>query len=79
MNKARRKKLEEAKYLLLKASEIITECYEEEDEANENLPESLQDSERGEAMQEYIEAMTDAIEEIDDIREDLIRIIDEDM
>lgn len=53
--------------------------YTDEDEAFENLPESLQDSERGEAMQEYIEAMTDAIEEIDDIREDLIRIIDEDM
>ena len=47
MNKARRKKIEEARGLLMKASEIITECFEEEDEAYNNLPDGIRYSETG--------------------------------
>lgn len=64
MNKQRRKEL---KSIITKlealgdAIEEISECLQcikdEEEEAFENLPESLQESERGQQMQEYIDAM----------------------
>lgn len=62
MNKVRRKKLAEALELLEKAQAIIEEAHDEEEEAFDNLPESLQASERGETMQDYI----DRLEEVGD-------------
>ena len=50
----------------------------EEQEALDNLPESLQESERGQQMQEYIDTMEevlDALQEID--FDDLISSIEE--
>lgn len=60
MNKARRKKLEEA-------FNLIFEAVEEEQEAFDNLPESFQYSDKGQVMEENIgrlEEAKDAIEEI---------------
>lgn len=48
MNKQRRKKLAEASSLIAQAQSIIEEVKDEEEEARYNLPESLQDSEKGE-------------------------------
>ncbi len=48
--------------------EIRDELYEvldQEQEALDNLPESLQESERGQQMQEYIEAMENVHDELD--------------
>ena len=45
MNKQRRKQLSEAIELIDKARGIISEVYEEENNAFYNLPESLQESE----------------------------------
>ena len=61
MNKARRASLQ-------KALDLISAAKEEEEEAFENLPESLQESERGEAMQENF----DQLEEIQGILEEVL-------
>lgn len=54
--------------LVGEAKAIIEEVHEQEEEAFESLPENLQYSDRGEVMQEAINALDDAIaacEEID--------------
>lgn len=69
MNKERREKLQKAMVLVGDAKTIIEEVHEQEEEAFESMPENLQYSERGEAMQEAVNALDDAIaacEEIDD-------------
>ena len=65
MNSNRRKRL---RALCSKLQDIIAELdllIEEEQDAFDNMPESLQDSERGEQMQEYIDTMETAKDEID--------------
>ena len=52
MNKARRTKLEEAFNLVDSAKGILEAVREEEQDAYENLPESFQNSGKGEEMQE---------------------------
>ena len=66
MNKDRRKRLNEALELLDKAegflsdaAQIVTDVRDEEQEAFDNLPEGLQQAERGELMQEAISALED--------------------
>lgn len=66
MNKGRRKELKKAIDLLYEAIQIIEEVRDEEQEAYDNIPESLQDSERAETMQEYIDSMDEAYNEIED-------------
>ena len=66
MNKARRKKLGEAFDLVNSAKEILEDVREEEQEAYENLPESLQNSGKGEDMQNYIEMLEEAANYLDD-------------
>jgi len=66
MNKMRRKEIDEAIELLDQAKSIIESAMEEEQDALDNLPESLQDGERGEVMQSAIdelEAASIAVEE----------------
>ena len=53
MNKARRKEIARAIELMDEAREILEAVKDEEQEAFDNMPESLQCSERGEAMEEY--------------------------
>ena len=55
MNKARRKQLKEAYELIEKAQGIIEEVRDLEEEAHDNLPENIQDGERGLQMEEYID------------------------
>lgn len=66
MNKARRKKLGEAFNLLDSAKEILEAVREEEQEAYENLPESLQNSGKGEDMQNYMDMLEEAENYLDD-------------
>lgn len=69
MNAERRLKLNEALTLVGEAKAIIEEVHEQEEEAFENMPESLQYSARGEAMQGVTNALDDAVvacEEIDE-------------
>ncbi len=60
MNSSRRKRIAEAAELLEQARGILEECKDEEQEAHDNLPESFQQSERGEEMESYIEVMEEA-------------------
>ena len=73
MNKQRRKeladilaKLEELENLRSEIKERLETVRAEEEEALDNLPESLQDSERGQQMQEYIDTLDEAIDNLDE-------------
>ena len=60
MNKVRRKKLDEVRNLLHLAQGLLEEVKEEEQEALDNMPESLHGSARAEEMESYIELMDEA-------------------
>lgn len=60
MNAARRNRIGDA-------LDILKEVKQEEEEAYENLPQSFQDGEQGEAMQANIEALETAIDELEPI------------
>lgn len=76
MNKNRRKAIAEIIDQLETAKEQIIGVTEEEQEAYDNMPESLQYSERGDSMSEAITDMENATCTIDDIINDLQNIID---
>lgn len=72
MNKIRRKelarivaKLEELEALREEIQSDLEIVMELEQDALDNMPESLQESERGEQMQEYIDIMDGVIDELD--------------
>ncbi len=69
MNKERRARLAEVDDLLMEAVDDITEIVEDEQEAFDNLPEGLQCSSRGEAMEEAIDEMNSIINDIENVRE----------
>lgn len=60
MNKERRKKIEQIQDKLMELQADLQWIREEEEEAFDNLPEQFQDGERGESMQEAMQAMEDA-------------------
>lgn len=76
MNKPRRKDLERALELLGQARDIIEACRDDEQDALWNLPESFQESERGDQMQEYIDSMDDSLSYIDDVADSLDSIVE---
>lgn len=57
MNAMRRKHLARAIQMIYDAQEIIEMVKEEEQEAFDNMPESLQESERGETMYDNIDTL----------------------
>lgn len=66
VNKQRRTKLSDANSLLNRAVTIVELVKDEEQDSYDNLPENLQDGERGEAMQEAIDELQIAIDSIND-------------
>ena len=74
MNKIRRKEIAKAIELMEQAREILENVRDEEQEAFDNMPESLQGSERGETMEEYICTLEEAIEAMD--TDELQEIVD---
>ena len=76
MNALRRKKLNEAKNQLEKAKEIVAAALEDEQEYFENMPENLQNSERGENSQSAISYLEEAEELFDDIQENIDNAIE---
>ena len=85
MNKARRKelaaiieKLEQLDALREEIRERLEDIRDDEQDAFDNMPESLQESERGEQMQEYIDIMENVTSELDLIDiEDLVSQVEE--
>ena len=65
MNKLRRKQIAEAIILIEKAMDILEKVKDDEQEAFDNMPESLQGSERGETMEEYIYTLETFFDELD--------------
>lgn len=66
MNKYRRMAIAEIIKTLTEARDELESIRDEEEEAFENYPENLQNSERGEAMQDAIEYLEEAFGGVDD-------------
>lgn len=71
MNNARRKRLAEARKLIDQANDIINEVMIEETDAFENLSEGLQQTMRGEQMEDNISEMEEAIDKIEEILDNI--------
>lgn len=74
MNKDRRKRIAEIHAKMTELRDMLEEILEEEQEAFDNMPESLQSSERGENMEtviynleEALETFASACEEVEEI------------
>lgn len=67
MNAQRRKRIASVEALLSQARDLLEEIASEEYEAFENLPDSLQDSERGFRMQDIIDALEQGVGDIESI------------
>lgn len=71
MNRARRKLLEAAKEHITNALDIVREVHADEEEAKDNLPESLQNGEKGEKMQEAVDAMETIVDALEQAESDI--------
>lgn len=67
MNKERRKRIREAMEALDTAHDILIDVFDEEQEAFDNLPEGIQNGERGEQMSGYIETLAEQDSALEDI------------
>lgn len=75
MNMQRRKRIEKAGRQLEELLEEITAIQEEEQEAYENLPESLQGSERGETIFEAADNLASSVYNLEEANEYLAAAI----
>jgi hypothetical protein len=73
MNKERRKRLAKVEEAISQMEDLkefaldeLSDVLAEEEEAYENLPDSIKESERGEEMQMGIETMTEAVQGLED-------------
>lgn len=66
MNKVRRKRIQEAISKLEEAKQILKEVQVEEQDSFDNLPGSLQDSEKGEQLSDNISFLDDVVSDLDD-------------
>lgn len=76
MNKQRRKTIEEVIGLLEDAKSTLETITEEEQEAYDNLPEGIQDSERGETMYNNVSEMEEASSTLEDVISQLQGVIE---
>ena len=76
MNNDRRKRIEKAQKTLAELLTEIEELRDEEQEALENLPESLQETERGERMQTAADALDDAYTNLDSVNDSLTEALE---
>lgn len=65
MNDNRRKNLRRALSMLESANQIISQAADQEQDSLDNLPDSLQSSERCEKMEDAVSLLESAIEDID--------------
>ncbi len=66
MNKVKRKRIQEAISKLEEAKQILEEVQVEEQDSFDNLPGSLQDSEKGEQISDNISFLDDVVSDLDD-------------
>lgn len=77
MNKQRRKELDHIHEILLEMSERLQWVADEEQEAFDNLPEGLQQSERGQTMEETATNLQEWAETLSDIVGDLWEVLEQ--
>ena len=85
MNRIRRKSLKailgqmgELSTVLETVKEALQDVLNEEQEAYDNLPEGLQEADRGQQMQEYIEALEGVVDSLGELDiEDLYETVEE--
>ena len=77
MNKARRKKLGEIIDQLEYLREDLDAVASEEREAYDNLPESLQESDRGCAMEEAADELDEICSEMEELKDRIQSVYDE--
>lgn len=75
MNKDRRKNLATIIETLEAMKSSLEDVRDEEESAFDNLPESIQESERGETMQEIVDALYDACDSLEETIDSLNEII----
>ena len=71
MNNRKRDLLKESKTLLGRASDLIAQVLEEEEDCLDNMPENLQASEKYERMENAIDKLESVIEHFDNAQEDI--------
>lgn len=76
MNKQRRAQLQKVVEMIADARALLEEIRDDEQDAFDNLPESFQESERGEQMEEYIYNMEEAIDALEEDENTLTEIIE---
>ena len=76
MNKQRRKWLEDIIGKLDEQKRELDSLIEEEQEAYDNMPESLQDSERGQAMYECVSDLESERDSLEDVAQNLQEILE---
>lgn len=69
MNKKRRELLKSAMPFLVQAASIIERAAEQENDCLDNMPESLQDTERYEKIEKAAENLESALEHIENAQE----------
>lgn len=76
MNKQRRSRLQKVIDQLEELKQEVSYICEEEQEAYDNMPESLQDGERGSQMYENISTLEDQESNFDELIENLQEVIE---
>ena len=71
MNNERRKQIDAALEFIVEARGILESVRDEEQGAFDNLPESFQDSEKGERMQDAVSSLEEAIADLENIESSL--------
>ena len=74
MNDKRRKRLSEASALLSRASNIISDVLDEEQDCLDNMPENLQYSDRYENMEAAVDRLNDALSELASVEDSLSEV-----
>lgn len=75
MNNKRRKCMEQGIDLITKGKEILEQVLNDEEMAFDNLSDGLQQTERGENMEENIDILNDVIESINTALENIDDIV----
>ncbi len=71
MNNKKRSVLEQAILLLEKVSDYVSQVEDDEQDALDNMPENLQLSERYEKMEDAVSNLENAINGIDEVKENI--------
>lgn len=76
MNKQRRTRLAKLVDILDEATAELTEIRDEEEEALENMPDSLRESERGQAIEEAHGTLDNAVVELESLTDEIRELSD---